>query len=74
MKNEKWRRRLRLWRKQMHLTQKQLAQLANVSQTEISFLETGKRSFTQETIDKLLKVFKKQYSDPKNKHKTYFTA
>lgn len=62
-KNNYWRERLKKWRKEKGLTQSQLAKIASISQSEISQLETGGRPFTQETIDKVLTVFKKDYND-----------
>lgn len=57
-------RRLKAWREETTLTQVQIAQLAGLSQGKISQLESGiRKSFSFDTLDKVLAVFKKDYAD-----------
>ena len=58
-----WCVRLRQLRKAKGLKQPELAKLSGVSQGQISLLETNKRPFTQETLDKLLKPLCADYED-----------
>ena len=58
---EQWRINLVKLRGIRGLSQADLALKSGVSQGQISLLETGKRTFTQETLDKLLKVLGARY-------------
>jgi transcriptional regulator with XRE-family HTH domain len=63
MEKNYWCHRLKKWRVQMGLSQKQIAKLSGLTQSGISHLEKGRRGFTQATLDKLLKIYKKDYCD-----------
>lgn len=56
-----WRKRLKKFREERHLTQIELAKLSGVSQAQIAQLEGGGRQFTQKILDRLLKVLRKSY-------------
>lgn len=57
-----WRDRLRKLREAYGLSQKELARRAGVSQGILSQYETGKKSFTQDTLDLILKALNADYT------------
>lgn len=63
MDNKTWRKKLKRFRKERGLTEKELSKLSGVSQSQINHLENGNRDFTQKVLTKLLKTLKKDYWD-----------
>jgi len=63
MEKNYWSSRLRKWRKEKGLTQIQVGNLVEVSQSQMSQMENGGRNFTQKSLDKLLKFYNKNYND-----------
>jgi len=60
---EYWNARLKNFRESHGMTQAELSKKSGVSQSLISNLEKGKRNFTQESLDDILRVLNLDYHD-----------
>lgn len=63
MKIPEWSKRLRILRKKAGLTGEGLAEKSGLTQGYLSQLETGKRNFTQRSLDAILKALNATYVD-----------
>lgn len=60
---EQWRVRLKDMRLSAGYSQKDLARATRLTQAYISYLESGKRSFCQKTLDPILTALGSSYAD-----------